>query len=41
MNFTEGIGFLSLLLTVWLVFMGLSAFISIDIRDDTRDKKDE
>lgn len=41
MNFTEGIGFLSLMLTVWLIFMGLSAFISIDVRDDHRNKKDE
>jgi len=38
MNFTEGIGFLSLLLTIWLVMTGLSAFISIDGRDERREK---
>jgi hypothetical protein len=38
MNFTEGIGFLSLLLTIWLVLTGLSAFFSIDGRDDARGK---
>jgi len=38
MNFTQGIGFLSLLLTTWLVLTGLSAFMSIDERDDGREK---
>jgi len=38
MTFTEGIGFLSLLLTIWLVIAGLSAFVSIDVRDDGREQ---
>jgi len=38
MNFTEGIGFLSLLLTIWLVMTGLSSFISIDGRDERREE---
>jgi hypothetical protein len=38
MDFMQGVGFLALVLIIWLIIMGLSAFMSIDMRDDTREK---